>query len=55
MIVLQFDGGYAHWGLLMLRSLALHEPGHRVLVDGVNLGPKQWAEVAKAHPRVTLR
>ena len=55
MIVLQFDGGYAHWGLLMLRSLALHEPGQKVLVDGVNLSPKQWAEVSQAHPRVTLR
>src|SRR5580700_11068179 len=26
MIVLQFDAAYFHWGLLMLKSLAMHEP-----------------------------
>lgn len=55
MIVLQFDGGYAHWGLLMLRSLALHEPGQRVLVDGVNLDREQRSAVARAHPRVAVQ
>lgn len=55
MIVLQYDAPYAHWGLLMLRSLALHEPGTKVLVDGVNLDPEQRAAVARAHPRVAVR
>lgn len=55
MIVLQFDAPYVHWGLLMLRSLALHEPQRKVLVDAVNLDREERAAVCGAHPRVVLR
>lgn len=55
MIILQFDGRYAHWGLLMLRSLALHEPGKKVLVDVVNLDPEQRSGLARVHPGVIVR
>ena len=55
MIVLQFDDRYHHWGELMLRSLALHEPRKRVLADVVNLRPEQVEELARAHPKVIVR
>ncbi|HEX4966650.1 MAG TPA: hypothetical protein VF173_37920 [Thermoanaerobaculia bacterium] len=55
MIVLQFDDRYHHWGELMLRSLALHEPGERVLADVVNLRPEQVEEISRAHPKVIVR
>jgi hypothetical protein len=55
MIILQFDGVYAPWGLLMLRSLALHEPDKTVLVDVVNLDPEQRSEMERAHPRLIVR
>lgn len=55
MIVLQFDDRYHRWGALMLRSLALHEPGERVLADVVNLSPQQAEEIARAHPNVIVR
>lgn len=54
MIVLQFDDRYHRWGALMLRSLALHEPGTRVLVDGVNLRPEQSEELSRLHPDVIV-
>ncbi|MFL6192982.1 MAG: hypothetical protein ACJ75H_02330 [Thermoanaerobaculia bacterium] len=50
MIVIQFDANYLHWGVLLLRSLALHEPRKRVLADTVGLSPAQAAEVRAAHP-----
>lgn len=55
MIVLQFDDRYHHWGALMLRSLALHEPGKRVLADVVNLSPEQVEEISRAHPKVIVK
>src|SRR5262245_19575705 len=55
MIVLQFDDRYHHWGALMLRSLALHEPRKRVLADVGNLSPEQVEEISRAHPKVTVR
>ncbi len=55
MIILQFDRRFAHWGHLMLRSLALHEPDKTALVDVVNLDPEQRSELARAHPRVIVR
>jgi hypothetical protein len=55
MIVLQFDDRYHHWGALMLRSLAFHEPGERVLADVVNLSPEQVEEISRAHPNVIVR
>ncbi len=54
MIVLQFDGAYYHWGLLMVRSLALHESGQRVLADTINLSGLQLAELQRAHPRILV-
>lgn len=54
MIILQFDDKYHHWGLLMVRSLALHEPDKRVLLDTVNLSPAQVSELGQAHPRVIV-
>jgi len=54
MIVLQFDAAYYEWGLLMIRSLALHEPRKKVLADTVNLSGAQRAKVARAHPRILV-
>ena len=54
MIILQFDDKFHHWGLLMVRSLALHEPDKRVLLDTVNLSPEQVAALVQAHPRVIV-
>lgn len=54
MILLQFDSVYYHWGLLMVRSLALHEPGKQVLADTVNLSDQQQAELKQAHPRILV-
>jgi hypothetical protein len=54
MIVLQFDSVYYHWGLLMVRSLALHEPRKQVLADTVNLSGQQNAELKRAHPRILV-
>jgi len=54
MIILQYDDKYHHWGLLMVRSLALHEPDKRVLLDTVNLSPAQVSELGQAHPRVIV-
>ncbi len=55
MIILQFDDRYHHWGALMLRSLALHEPRKRVLADVVNLRPEQVEEISRAHPKVIVK
>ena len=49
MIVLQFDSVYYHWGLLMVRSLALHEPRRQVLADTVNLSGQQQAWLEKCN------
>lgn len=54
MIVLQFDSAYYHWGLLMVRSLALHEPRQQVLADTVNLSGQQEAELKQAHSRILV-
>ena len=54
MIVLQFDSLYYHWGLLMVRSLALHEPRKQVLADTVNLSDQQQAELKRAHPQILV-
>jgi hypothetical protein len=54
MIVLQFDSAYYHWGLLMVRSLALHEPRQQVLADTVNLSGQQQAELKRAHPNILV-
>jgi hypothetical protein len=54
MIVLQFDAAYFHWGLLMVRSLALHEPRKKVLANTVNLNNTQQARLAKAHPQIQV-
>src|SRR4051812_12822589 len=54
MLVLQFDSGYFHWGLLMVRSLALHEPHQKVLADTVNLSAQQQAGLRQAHPRILV-
>jgi hypothetical protein len=54
MIIVQFDAVYHHWGLLLLRSLALHEPEQPVLADVVNLEPASVAELHAAHPRAIV-
>ena len=54
MIVLQFDAAYFEWGLLMVRSLALHEPERNLLADTVNLDAEQRRRLGRAHPRVTV-
>ena len=54
MIILQFDDPYFHWGVLMVRSLALHEPDQRVLLDTVNLSPAQVRELRQAPPRAIV-
>jgi len=55
MIVLQFDAAYFEWGLLMVRSLALHEPGKKLLADTVNLDAEQRRHLQRAHPRITVK
>jgi hypothetical protein len=55
MIILQFDERYYRWGALMLRSLALYEPGKRVLVDVVDLRPEQLEDISRLHPRVAVK
>lgn len=55
MIVLQFDAAYFEWGLLMVRSLALHEPKKKVLADTVNLDAGQGRRLERAHPRITVK
>jgi len=55
MIVLNFDRCYYHWALLLLRSLQLHDRGHRVLCDAVGLAPEQVDTLSLAHPRVLCR
>lgn len=54
MIVLQFDAAYYEWGLVMIRSLALHEPRKKVLADTVNLSGPQRAKLKQAHPRILV-
>ena len=54
MIILQFDDKYHPWGLLMVRSLAFHEPDKRVLLDTVNLNPAQVSELEQAHPHAIV-
>jgi hypothetical protein len=54
MIVLQFDRRYHRWGLLLLRSLARHEPEQRVLIDTVNPERTQADELAAAYPGVIV-
>lgn len=54
MIVLQFDAAYFHWGLLMLKSLAMHEPRQEVLADTVNLSGEQEASLKQSHPRTRV-
>jgi hypothetical protein len=54
MIVLQFNDVYFCWGLLMVRSLALYEPGLRIFVDGINLAPEQMEQLQQAHPKLMV-
>jgi hypothetical protein len=53
-IVLQFDRAYHHWGLLMLQSLALHEPRQAVLCDTVNLTSGEVECLERAHGNVRV-
>jgi len=39
----------------MLRSLALHEPAHKVLADTVNLSPEQQAELQHVYPHILVK
>jgi hypothetical protein len=55
MILIQFDGRYHRWAMLLLRSLGRHEPGRRVLCDTVGLDPEEVHELRRAHPRVICR
>src|SRR2546430_14406257 len=55
MIVLQFDAAYFEWGLLMVRSLALHEAEKKLLADTVNLDAEQQRRLERAHPRIALK
>jgi hypothetical protein len=55
MIILQFDGRYHPWALLLLRSLALHEPRQRILCDTVGLDRSQMRELEGAHRQVICR
>jgi hypothetical protein len=55
MIVLQFDSVYYSWGLLMIRSLALHEPRKQVLADTVNLNSEQQTALKRAHPQILVK
>jgi hypothetical protein len=55
MIVLQFDDRYHPWGMLLLHSLELHEPGQHILCDTVGLGREQLRELERAHPHVICR
>ena len=52
MIIVQFDAKYHHWAHLLIRSLQLHEPTERILVDGVNLADGQVAELHSAHDKI---
>lgn len=54
MIIFQFDDVYFKWGLLVLKSLQLHEPGKQVLCDTVNLTAGQVAELHQAHARLIV-
>jgi hypothetical protein len=55
MIIVQFDHQYYHWGRLMLCSLALHEPAHKVFADTVNLLPEQQAELQRLYPYLIVK
>ena len=54
MIVLQFDAAYFEWGLLMVRSLALHEPEKNLFADTANLNGEQCRRLERAHPRIIV-
>jgi hypothetical protein len=53
-IILQFDGAYFHWGLLVLQSLQLHEPRTAVLCNTVNLAESQVENLERAHSKVAV-
>jgi hypothetical protein len=55
MIIVQFDRRYHRWALLLLRSLALHEPAQHVLCDTVGLDRGQLTELERAYPRTTCK
>jgi hypothetical protein len=55
MIIVQFDGRYQRWALLLLRSLELHEPGRHVLCDTIGLDEGQLSELERAYPRTTCK
>jgi hypothetical protein len=38
----------------MERSLALHEPGLHIFVDGINLTPEQVEQLREAYPALTV-
>jgi hypothetical protein len=52
MIVLNFDRHYLRWATLLLRSLELHERGHRVFCDTVGLDAGHLEELLRAYPDV---
>ena len=54
MVIFQFDDVYIKWGLLVLKSLQLHEPQKQVLCDTVNLTEGQVAELHEAHSRLIV-
>jgi hypothetical protein len=54
MVILQFDQPYYRWGILMVRSLALHEPTIPVCVDTLNLHPGETRELERAHPKIIV-
>ena len=54
MIIFQFDDVYYRWGLLVLKSLQLHEPEIQVLCDTVNLTEGQVTELHGAHARLIV-
>jgi hypothetical protein len=54
MIILQFDRAYYHWGLLMVRSLALYEPQRFVFCDTVNLNANEVEALEGVHPRIEV-
>ena len=55
MIVLNFDRRYQRWAILLLRSLDLHERGHRVLCDTVGLDRADLEGLQQAYPGVICR
>src|SRR4051794_16771061 len=55
MIVLQFDARYHRWAVLLLRSLARHEPGRAVLCDTVGLDEAQLRDLPRANARAICR